>query len=157
MSMLDEKLGQQVKEIVEPVVRDNFLELFDFSLRRQGRRLVVSLVLDKKEGDVSLDECEAVSRDVEKRLDALDPIEGPYLLEVSSPGLDRPLRGGEDYRRFKGKLAQLNLSTPLEGQSCLRGRLGEAGEADVELRLEGGKDVRVPYSNVKSARLVVEM
>lgn len=157
MSVLDERKASQVREIVEPAVRDHFLELFDLTLRRQGRRILVSLVLDKREGNVTLDECETVSREVEKRLDALDPIEGAYLLEVSSPGLDRPLRGPDDYRRFAGKTALFVLTEPVEGQVALRGALEGARDSEVDLKLEGGRSVRIPFSSVKSARLVVEM
>jgi ribosome maturation factor RimP len=146
-----------VREIVEPVVKDAFLELFELTLKRQGKRVLLSLVLDKKEGSVSLEECALVSRDVEKRLDALDPIAEPYLLEVSSPGLDRPLRGPEDYRRFTGRLALFVVHVPVDGNYSLRGRLEGTGQDEAVLRLEGGKEVRVPFSNVKSARLVVEM
>jgi ribosome maturation factor RimP len=154
---MDGNLEKTLRDLVEPVVKDAFLELFDFQLRRQGKRTLLTLVLDKREGDVSLEECEQVSRDVERRLDALDPIEGSYLLEVSSPGLDRPLRGPEDCSRFAGRLALFIVSRPLDGNSSLRGRL-EGGEGDAAvLRLEGGKLVRVPFSDVRSARLVVEI
>jgi len=146
-----------VREIVEPVVKDAFLELFDLQLRRQGKRTHVILVLDKREGSVTLEECEQVSRDVEKRLDALDPIEGSYLLEVSSPGLDRLLRGPEDCRRFAGSMALFIVREPLEGNYSPRGRLIGAESDAAVLRLEGGKEARIPFSNVKSAKLVVEI
>ena len=130
----------QARQIAESVVKDNFLELFDLSIRPQGKRLLLSLVIDKKSGPVSLDECTAVSRDMEKRLDELNLIEVPYLLEVSSPGLDRPLRGLEDCGRFKGSLAQFVFREPLEGLLTFRGRLGEVREGKVELSVSLAED-----------------
>jgi len=96
MGSLDETTVGQLRQVAEAVVRDNFLELFELKLRPQGKKLILTVVLDKKSGLVSLDECAAVSRDLEKRLDEMDLIGVPYLLEVSSPGLDRPLRTIED-------------------------------------------------------------
>ena len=109
------------------------MELFDLWVRPQGKRLVLTLVLDKKTGPVTVEDCAAVSRDVEKRLDDLNLVEAPYLLEVTSPGLDRPLRNLEDCERFQGRLAQFVLNEPLEGQIAFRGRLGEVRDGEVEV------------------------
>lgn len=151
------ELEKTLRELVEPVVKDSFLELFDLTVKRQGRQTLVEVTLDKRDGNVTLEDCAQVSRDLEKRLDELDPIEGTYLLEVSSPGLDRPLRGPEDCQRFTGRLALFIVKEPLDGNYSLRGRLTGGSDEGAHLRLEGGRDVTVPFSNVKSARLVVEM
>ncbi len=157
MGLLDETKTTQLRSLAEGVVKDNFLELFDFKVRPQGKKLVLTVVLDKKSGPVSLDECTAVSRDLEKKLDDLDLIETSYLLEVSSPGLDRPLRSLEDCERFKGRRAQMTLAEPLEGQVNLEGRLGEIQEGKVEIWTGKEKTLWVPFSMVKNAKLVVEL
>jgi ribosome maturation factor RimP len=158
MAGLDETLTDQVRQLAGVVARDQFLELFDLKMAYQGGRLLVSVTLDKRQGSVGLEECTAVSRDLEKRLDELDLIQVPYLLEVSSPGLDRSLRGLEDCQRFVGRLAQFTFQEALEGQMTCRGRLGEVREGKVELFPEGGKpSLWVPFSNVKRANLVVEI
>ena len=157
MGLLDEAKSGQLRDLAEGAVKDNFLELFEFKIRPQGKKMVLTVVVDKKSGTVSLDECTAVSRDMEKKLDALDLIETSYLLEVSSPGLDRPLRSLEDCERFKGRKALMNLNEPLEGQVSLEGRLGEVNQGKVELRIGKERTLWVPFSMVKSARLVVEM
>ncbi len=157
MGLLDEMKTTQLRSLAEAVVKDNFLELFDFKVRPQGKKLVLTVVLDKKSGPVSLDECTAVSRDLEKKLDELDLIETSYLLEVSSPGLDRPLRSVEDCERFKGRRAQMTLAEPLEGQLSLEGRLGEVKEGKVEITIGKERTLRVPFSMVKNAKLVVEL
>ncbi len=157
MGLLDEMKTTQLRSLAEAVVKDNFLELFDFKVRPQGKKLVLTVVLDKKSGPVGLDECTAVSRDLEKKLDELDLIETSYLLEVSSPGLDRPLRSVEDCERFKGRRAQMTLAEPLEGQVSLEGRLGEVKEGKVEITIGKERTLRVPFSMVKNAKLVVEL
>jgi ribosome maturation factor RimP len=157
MSLLDEPKMAQLREIVEAVVKDNFLELFDFRTRPQGKKLVLTVAIDKKSGPVTLNECAAVSQDVEKKLDDMDLIETSYLLEVTSPGLDRPLRHLDDCRRFKGRLARFVLREPLDGQVTLEGRLGDVNEEKVELLLNQGRVLWVSFPAVKTARLVVEI
>jgi ribosome maturation factor RimP len=156
MGFPDAVWASQARQIAESVARDNFLELFDLTVRPQGKRLVVTLVIDKRSGPVTLDECTAVSRDLEKRLDDLNLIEVPYLLEVSSPGLDRPLRDLADCGRFKGSLAQFTFQEPVEGLSTFRGRLGEIRDGKVELT-DGGRILWAPFASVKKAHLVVEI
>ena len=133
------------------------MELFDLRVRPQGKKLVLTLVIDKKSAPVTLDECAVVSREMEKRLDELDLIQTAYLLEVSSPGLDRPLRSLEDCGRFQGRLAQFVLREPLEGLVSFEGRLGETDSERVEVKVGKERTLRVPFSMVKNARLVVEL
>jgi ribosome maturation factor RimP len=156
MGFLDEPKTDQLRQIAEAVVKDNFLELFDLVVRPQGKKLHVTVVLDKKSGLVTLDECTMVSREFEKRLDELDLIGPAYLLEVSSPGMDRPLRNLNDCRRFQGKLAQFVFHQPVEGLSTFRGRLGEVKDDKVELT-EGSRTLWAPFGAVKRANLVVEL
>jgi ribosome maturation factor RimP len=154
---MDEIKLFQLREIAEAVVKDNFLELFELKTRSQGGKLNLTVVIDKKSGPVTLEECTAVSRDFEKKLDDLDLIQTSYMLEVTSPGLDRPLRSLEDCERFKGRLAHLVLLEPLEGQVDFRGRLGEVKDGRVEFVAEGGKSFWTPFSKVRRANLVVEI
>jgi ribosome maturation factor RimP len=157
MGLLDGSRVDQLREITEAVVKDNFLELFELKTRPQGKKLVLTVVIDRKSGPVTVEDCAAVSRDLEKRLDDMNLIETAYLLEVASPGLDRPLRSLEECLRFKGSLAHLVLSSPFEGQTDFRGRLGEVKDGQVELLAEGSRVLWLPFSAVKKAHLVVEI
>ena len=105
---------------------------------------------------MTVEDCAVVSRAVEKRLDDLNLIEVPYMLEVTSPGLDRPLRSLADCERFKGRMAQFVFHEALEGLMTLQGRLGGGGRK-VEVTSPGGKTLWVPFSKVKRANLVVEI
>jgi ribosome maturation factor RimP len=157
MGILDESKVAQLRGLAEAVVKDNFLELFDFKTRPQGKKLAVTVVLDKKNGLVNLEECTAVSRELEKRLDEMDLIAGPYFLEISSPGMDRPLRNLEDCQRFKGRLARFVMAEPLEGQVSFEGRLGETDGERVEVAIGKKRTLQVPFAAVKAAKLVVEL
>src|SRR5208282_2209989 len=112
---MNEPKVSQLRQLAEAVAKDNFLELFDLVIRPQGKKLVLTVVIDKTSGKVTVEECARVSQDFEKRLDELDVIEPSYLLEVSSPGMDRVLRHLEDCRRFQGRLAQFVFEQPVEG------------------------------------------
>jgi ribosome maturation factor RimP len=159
LKMTDSNLPglSRIRETAEATAKDHFLELFSFSMRPQGKSLVLTVVLDKKSGPVMVDDCALVSRDLEQRLDELNVIDTPYLLEVSSPGLDRPLRNADDCLRFKGRLAQFVMLEPVDGQVSLRGRLQETAGDQVELLVEGKKLLRLSFAKVKTARLVVEL
>jgi ribosome maturation factor RimP len=111
-----------------------------------------------KEGGIGLEDLQSVSEEVSAILDAEDPIESAYTLEVSSPGLDRPLKGEQDYRRFVGRLARLSSYEPVDGRRHWTGRLEAVEEGAVVLRLEkeGGLLARVPLEKIAHGRLEVE-
>jgi ribosome maturation factor RimP len=156
MAFPDASLNAQLWDLAEKVIKDNFLELFELKTHPQGGKLVLTVVLDKKSGPVTLDDCSVVSQDLEKKLDELDLIKTSYLLEVSSPGLDRPLRNLEDCHRFLGSMAQFNLADSLEGLVSFQGRLMETDAERVKVQVGKERTVWVPYGMVKAARLVVE-
>lgn len=138
------------------------MEIFSLELKRERGGQVLRVVLDRpwpglqSDTGVTLHDCERVSQEISTVLDVEDVLPDSYTLEVSSPGLDRPLRHADDYRRFAGRLAKIVLSEPIERQTAFFGRVrGFEGE-DVLFESEGGKDVRLPLRLVSRARLDVE-
>lgn len=144
------------------------LEVFDVQLRREPIGMVLRIVIDRPatgeverlEDSVGIEDCQRVSQDLSPLLDVEDEFGSPelgdkYTLEVSSPGLDRPLRNETDFRRFSGRLAKLVTTEPIERQSAFAGRLRgvEAGAVVLE---EGRKTHRVPLGKIKRAQLDVE-
>lgn len=109
----------------------------------------------EEEGEgVTVDDCEAVSREVSAQLDVEDPISGNYTLEVSSPGLDRPLFTPEQFARFAGETVKVGLKLPQDGRRKLQGRIMDVAEGAV-VRLDvDGQPVEVAFDNVERARLV---
>ena len=109
------------------------------------------------EESVSVEDCALVSRDLSAVLDVEDIVPTAYTLEVSSPGLDRPLRRTDDYRRFAGRRAKVVMREAVDGQTFFKGRLGGTeGESDVLIDGDDGRRHRVPFGIIIRANLEVE-
>jgi len=146
-----------VRSVASRVTADRGLELVDVELKRAQGGQLVRLFIDQPGGGIGLDALQTVSEEVSAILDAEDPIDGNYTLEVSSPGLDRPLHGEADYRRFVGKLAKLSSYEPVDGRRHWTGRIVACDDGIVTLELVGEKaSARVPLSKVSHGRLEVE-
>jgi ribosome maturation factor RimP len=138
------------------VTADRGYELTDVEVKRAPGGQLVRLYVDKP-GGIALAELQSVSEEVSAILDAEDPIAGPYTLEVSSPGLDRPLRSEADYRRFVGHLARLSSYEPVEGRRHWTGRIVSCEDGVVTLAVERESlTARVPLAKISHGRLEVE-
>jgi ribosome maturation factor RimP len=149
--MSTERVVAIIEEYAEPLLREMGLELVEVQFRREGHGWVLRLFIDSEPG-VSLDDCAAVSRAISAWLDVEDLIEHAYHLEVSSPGLERPLKKIEDYRRFLGSKARIKLKEPRQGQRVFLGTLEEVGAEEVALHTESGR-VTILFSEIDRARL----
>lgn len=147
-------LVRRLNELLEPVVLDHGLELAELQFRRESQGWVLRLIIDADDG-VSIDDCARVSREVSHLLEVEDPIEQPFHLEVSSPGLDRPLKRERDYSRSRGKMAKLVCREEIDGQNVIIGRLGDLADGVITVETETGP-VPVPLAAVRRAKLVVE-
>ncbi len=132
-------------------------ELTDVEVKKDKNGYLVRIYVDK-EGGIGLDELQSVSEEVSAILDAEDPIPSSFTLEVSSPGLDRPLKTEADYKRFVGKLVKLSSYEPIDGRRHWLGRLTsfEDGVVTVTLEKEGGVSASIPLSKLSHGRLEVE-
>jgi ribosome maturation factor RimP len=153
---------ERIREIAERVAAVYGLELFEITFRREGGGEVLRVILDRPgpsatpEESVSIADCEKVSHELSTILDVEDVVPRAYTLEVSSPGLDRPLRGADDFRRFAGRAAKIVTREPVERQTAFKGRLRGVDGGDVLFEKEGGKHVRLPLALISRARLDVE-
>ena len=162
---------EQVREIATRVAGSYGLDIFDVQYRREGPGLVLRVRIDRPwngrpgataEESVSVDDCARVSRDLSAVLDVEDVIPTAYTLEVSSPGLDRPLRRAADYARFAGRRAKLVMREAVDGQMFFKGRLGgleqdnEGGREVVIIVSDDGRSHRVPIGMITRANLEVE-
>ena len=162
----------RIRAITERVAATRGLELFDLQFRREAYGWMLRIFLDKPgapihvgraghvgavEGEsVTIDDCRFVSLEVGTLLDVEDVIGHKYTLEVSSPGLDRPLRGPDDYRRFAGCLVKMVVTEAVDGQTHIAGRLQGMDGDDVLVQIGREKVKRVPARLVGRARLEVE-
>jgi ribosome maturation factor RimP len=146
--------AKEVERIITPS-----LEAMGYSLVRVkyigSSQPVLQIMAERSaDGTMNVDDCAEVSRAVSALLDVEDPISGPYSLEVSSPGLDRPLVRLEDFDRFAGFEAKVELKAPLDGRKRFRGRLLGVEDGNVRMDFEGDA-LSLPYDNVGAAKLVI--
>jgi ribosome maturation factor RimP len=120
------------------------------------RNMTVRVYIDKP-GGVTLEDCSAVSKRMESVLDADDFIPSAYLLEVSSPGLERELYGIDDFLRFKGHRVKVKLANPLDGQKVFIGTIADAAADEIVLDVKARGEVRFPHSEVVKANLRVDL
>ena len=151
----------EVRAIASRVAGSYGLDIFDVQFRREGRGMVLRIQLDrpgevKAEEGVSVDDCAKVSRDLSAILDVEDIIPTAYVLEVSSPGLDRPLRRADDYIRFAGRRAKVVMREAIDGQMFFKGRLGGVEAGHVLIDADDGRCHRVPLGVITRANLEVE-
>lgn len=154
----------EIREVAERVAAGHGLEIFDVRLRREPIGWVLRVVLDRSAAaggerpageEISVGDCERVSRDLSTILDVEVTFPHAYTLEVSSPGLDRPLRHLDDCRRFVGRLAKLVTTEAVDGQHAWTGRItGVAGEHVVIEAADRSR--QIPWPLVSRARLEVE-
>jgi ribosome maturation factor RimP len=144
--------GEELTKLLEPTVERLGYELADLELRLAGRDSVIRVFIDKPEG-VGLEDCEAVSRQVSALLDVEDPVPGHYVLEVSSPGLDRKLTKPAHYQRYVGDDIRVQLRFPIEGRRKFRGKLLSANEESIEIDVDG-QSHELPLATIETARLV---
>ena len=132
------------------------MEFVHLTYRKEGRRWLVRLFVDREDG-VTLDDCAQASRQFSALLEVSDVIPHTYTLEVSSPGLDRPLHDEADYRRFTGREARLTTHRPLEGRRHFRGCITGCVQGQVHLQIEDGHDVVIPMDLIANGRLEVDL
>ena len=153
---------EHVRAIAGRVAGSYGLEVFDVQFRREGRGMVLRVQIDRPgpaataEESVSVEDCAHVSRDVSAVLDVEDVVPTAYILEVSSPGLDRPLRSTDDYRRFSGRRAKLVMREPVDGQRHFKGRLAGVDDQAVLIDGDDGRRHRVLFGVITRANLEVE-
>jgi ribosome maturation factor RimP len=159
----------RMRTVAERVARSYGLDIFDVQFRRESRGWVLRVIIDRPgsgsaDDSIGIAECQQVSQDLSAILDVEEESLGlslpdNYTLEVSSPGLDRPLRHSGDYRRFAGRLAKIVSREPIEGQSAFAGRiqsLEDGPDGETVLLTEGRRTHRIPLAKISRAHLDVE-
>ncbi|WP_249692537.1 ribosome maturation factor RimP [Stappia sp. WLB 29] len=152
-------LETRIAAMVEPAIADLGFRLVRVKLSGVNG-LTLQIMAERPDGTMTVDDCEAVSRAVTPVLDVEDPIDSEYHLEISSPGIDRPLVRAIDFERWRGHLAKLELAVPRDGRKRFRGEIRAVENGELVLRLEdlpddGEPDVRLPLADMAEARLIL--
>ena len=147
---------EQIRQILDPILESLGLDLWDLEFQKQGPKWLLRVYIDREIGGVTLNDCEAVSRDLGTALDVEDIIPHAYTLEVSSPGLDRTLTKPEHFVRFAGSVVKVKTFQKVRNEKVFRGKLlGLAGET-VKLELKTGEVLEIPLGDIAKASLEVE-
>jgi len=141
-------------EIIEPVVERLGYRLVRVLLMGGAGRSRLQVMAERPEGGLGVDDCVAISRELDPVLDVADPIAGSYVLEVSSPGIDRPLTKVGDFARFVGEQVAIETDTPIAGRRRFKGRLMGREGREVIVVDEAGARVRLPIAQITKARLM---
>jgi len=152
--MVEKEIVDRVRAMIDPIVLNEGMEVVDIEYRRESPGWVLRLILDK-EGGVTLDDCTRVSQEVGRSLDVEDVIQTPYTLEVSSPGLTRPLKTEKDFIKYRHRLVKVKTVDPIQNRRQFKGRLLGVSENGVEIEVDGGI-FRIPLVNVAKANLEID-
>ncbi|NOY64788.1 MAG: ribosome maturation factor RimP [Nitrospirae bacterium] len=152
---IKDKIRLKVMELAKEATEVAGVELFDVELSGQVGNLTVRVTIDSEHG-IGINDCERVSRQLEALLDIEDPVPGSYTLEVTSPGLDRPLRNIQDFRRFQGKLVRIVTNEKIDNQTFFIGRIAKVTNNTVIITI-GKKELGIPYEIINRANLEIEL
>jgi len=155
--IMDTSVEEKIHALATRVAEECSFEVVDMQLWAKGKRTLLRVFIDK-EGGITLDNCETFSRRFEALLDVEDPITGPYTLEVSSPGLDRPLKNPRDFRKNLGKLVRIVTKEKINNQNFFLGRLNAINDQSVCLSLTNSRgEVEIPLTMISRANLEPEL
>lgn len=145
----------EIARLVEPTLQGMGYELVRVQFGGGSGRPTLQIMAERTDRrPMTVEDCAEISRNVSALLDVEDPLQDAYLLEISSPGIDRPLIRPQDYERFAGFEARLELARPLDGRKRFRGRIGELAGDTVRI-IEPAGEVRLPLDQIHKAKLVL--
>jgi ribosome maturation factor RimP len=150
-----EDTKKKITELAGSVALQHTVEIVDIELGGSSRKPLIRIFIDKENG-VSLDDCGKFSRALSALFDVEDPIPTAYILEVSSPGLDRPLKRVRDFERSVGKLVKIITREKIEGQNIFTGRISGVEGGTITLSSEG-RELEIPFDQISKARLEMEL
>ena len=158
MAVSEENVVRNIEEVATPIAKALGFDLVDVRCHGRGIRTVVRVTIDKT-GGVGIDDCEQLHQSLSRALDVVDPVPHAYRLEVSSPGLDRPLKNRQDFQRALGKLVRITLLKPLRGEWVVVGRLDSVKDEDITLAVRtrsGEQGLSLPWNILGQSKLEVE-
>ena len=151
------KVADLVTEFVLPIAHNENLTLVDVEFLKEGSDWILRVFLENKAGELTIEECEKVSRALSVILDEEDPIDKSYILEVSSPGLERPLKTKEDFERFQGELIAVKTIKKIDGQKEFIGILKDYQDGKIKIDLRNGNEIDLDDDLIARVNLTFEI
>lgn len=150
-----EELEEKIKNISLPLVEKFHLDLVELKIRRQGRTLAIEILADRPKGGITIEECSVLNRNIDQKIEIEQLLEGEYTLEVSSPGLDRPLTTHKDFLRVIDRPVRVHLREPLNNKMEYEGLVRAVNEN--QLTINGAANSMViPIEQIALARQIIE-
>ena len=144
------------ESLVTPIIEEEKFELVDIEYKKEGPNWYLRVYIDKPKG-ITLDDCQKVSEQLSNKLDKEDPIKENYFLEVSSPGLDRPLKKESDFIRFKGEMVEVKLYEALNGSKTIEGELVGLENNIIKVKVDNVGLVEIPKDKVALTKLTIKI
>ena len=152
-------VAAEIAQIVEPVLEDLGFRLVRVKVQGGGSDRIVQLMAERPDGSITIDECETISKQISPVLDVADPITGAYRLEISSPGIDRPLVRPSDFEDWAGHEARIELSEAIDGRKRFKGELEGFEDGEVRIKADTGEHgiqhLGLPVHLISDAKLVL--
>jgi ribosome maturation factor RimP len=155
MGLSEDNIISNIKELLEPLLYEKNLELFDIEFKALGSKGILRVFIDKEQG-VTVNDCAQISRELGRLLEVHDVIPGSYTLEISSPGLTRALKKPSDYLRYKGKTVKIKTLEDIEDRKVFKGTLLDFVDETVSLQTDG-VNYLIPYKNIEKANLELDL
>lgn len=155
IGMGNKKIEDIVTQMVLPIIDRMLFELVDVEYVKEQNNWYLRIYIDKQ-GGITLDDCQAVSEELSDELDKVDPIKQRYILEVSSPGLERPLKKDRDFERYKGETIEIKLFGPIDGKKIFEGELLGLVNNSVAIKLENGKIMQFNKNEIALAKRTIK-
>ncbi|MFQ5717753.1 MAG: ribosome maturation factor RimP [Nitrospinales bacterium] len=147
-------IHHSVAELIEPVVRGEGMELVDIEYKKEGSRWYLRVYIDKEQG-ISVEDCQKISHRIEDIIEIEDIVSSRYILEVSSPGLDRPLKTERDFLKNKNRWIRVTTSCPIHDRKRFRGKVRDCAGQSLTLD-EDGSLLEIPLEKIAKAKLEIE-
>jgi len=151
---MSELIIDNMRGFLQSLLPSMELELFDVQFLRDGQGWVLRVFIESETG-VTLEHCSLVSRELGRYLDVEDLIDHAYSLEVSSPGLERPLRSIDDFRRYCGKKARVKVHNAIDSEKVFEGVIEEVVDDLIHLKLEDDRSIQISFEMINKARLAI--
>lgn len=152
--MISQEILQQLKEIVLSCLKNNNLELVEINYSGRAR-LLLTILIDRPEGGVTIGECALMNNIISKAMEAANILNSSYVLEVSSPGVGRPLKASQDFYRAINRKVRCMLVEPISGKKEIEGLVKEADEESVTLDTNTD-EIKILYSNIAKAKQIIK-
>jgi ribosome maturation factor RimP len=151
---MSREMIDRVIKIIDPLLINQGMDRVDLEYRREPRGWILRLYIDK-EGGVTIDDCARISQELGRILDVENPIDFPYTMEVSSPGLTRPLRTERDFVKYQNRMVKVKTLEPIANEWSFKGRLLRVVKEGIEIEVSG-KVVYIPFTGIAKANLELE-